>query len=314
MNFSNTIKKEILNKPIKDRHCKRAFLAGLIRGTGELFERDGEIGLDIRVNDEQIAMLVSSLIRSIFDYEIREVSVSEDRLNKRDKFVLSIAGEKGLEVLTRLEILTEQDDELIVKLNPYGEITQKECCLKAFIRGMFIATGSCTLPSTLEESSTGYHLELVFSHYEPALATSEILAEHNILTKITRRRESYLLYIKSGEEIKDFIAFLPAPVSVLKLTDLIINRELVNNSNRRKNCDLGNVSKQVEASAKQIDAIVKIEQTIGLSGLKEELYKTALARKENSDETLSELAERLGVTKSCLNHRLRKIVQIANEL
>ncbi len=314
MNFSESVKKEILSKPIKERHCKKAFLSGLIRGTGELYEADGELGLDIRVSDDQTASLVAGFIQSLFGYEIREISVSEDRLNKRDKIILSITGERGVEVLKELEILTEQGDELVVNLNPYGEITKKECCLRSFIRGLFIASGSCTIPSVDDNSSTGYHLELVFSHYAPALATSEKLAEQNVLTKITRRRESYVLYIKSAEEIKDFLAFLPAPVSVLKLTDLIINREIVNNSNRRKNCDLGNVTKQVEASVKQVEAIEKIDQIIGLSTLKEDLFKTAVARRENPEETLSELSERLGVTKSCLNHRLRKLVLIASEL
>ncbi len=314
MNFAPSIKKEILSKPIKDWHCKKAFLAGLIRGTGELYEKDGELGLDIRVSDDDTASLVGSFIKGIFDYEIREVSVSEDRLNKRDKIILSVSGEKGLDILKELSVLIQQGEELVVNLNPYGQITQKPCCLKAFIRGLFVASGSCTLPSIDDDSSTGYHLELMFSHYAPALATSEKLAENNVLTKITRRRDSYIVYIKSAEEIKDFLAFLSAPVSVLKLTDLIINREIVNNSNRRKNCDLGNVNKQVEASAKQIDAIIKIEQTIGLESLKSDLQITAKARKENAEETLNELAERLEITKSCLNHRLRKIVQIASEL
>ena len=103
-------------------------------------------------------------------------------------------------------------------------------------------------------------------------------------------------------------------MSVLKLTDIIINREVANRSNRQKNCDLGNVSKQVDASAKQISAIKKIKQTIGLEALKQDDRAVAIAREENPDETLSELAERLNITKSCLNHRLRKIVSIANEL
>lgn len=314
MNFSSTIKKEILSKQIKDKHCKKAFIAGLFRGTGELYEKDGELGIDVRVSDEDTAMLVSTIVTSLYGYEIREVSVSEDRLNKKDKFVLSLCGEKALEILTDLDIIIETEDEFDVNLNPYGELTKRECCLKAFIRGLFVATGSCTVPTTDDGSSTGYHLELMFSHYTPAFETSNKLAEYNVLTKITNRRDNYIVYIKSAEEIKDFIAFLPAPVSVLKITDLMINRELVNNINRRKNCDLGNVNKQVEAAGKQIDAINKIEQTVGFSNLKEDLSLTAKARKENPEETLSELADRLGVSKSCLNHRLRKLVQIANEL
>ena len=96
--------------------------------------------------------------------------------------------------------------------------------------------------------------------------------------------------------------------------DLMINRELSNNSNRQKNCDLGNVNKQVEAAAKQIDAIKKIKQVIGLETLKIDDRAVAIAREENPDDTLSELAERLNITKSCLNHKLRKLVKIANEL
>jgi DNA-binding protein WhiA len=103
MNFSETVKKELISKQVKDKHCKKAFLAGLIRGTGELYEKDGELGIDVRVSNEETAMLVSSFFKSVFDYEIREVSVSEDRLNKRDKIILSIYGQKGIEILKDLE-------------------------------------------------------------------------------------------------------------------------------------------------------------------------------------------------------------------
>jgi DNA-binding protein WhiA len=177
-----------------------------------------------------------------------------------------------------------------------------------------VSTGGCTLPTDNLGSSTGYHLEMVFSHYTPALETSEKLAEFGVITKITRRKDNFLVYIKSAEEIKDFIAFLPAPVSVLKIMDLMINRELTNNTNRQHNCDMANLNKTVDASAKQLSAIEKIEQTIGISTLKKDLAETAIARRENPEETLVELAERLNVTKSCLNHRLRKLITIANEL
>ncbi len=313
MNFLDSIKKEILNKNVKEKHCRIAFLAGLIRGAGSLYEEGDDIGLLIRANDEQTANFIEMSLKSLFDYDVREVSVSEDKLNKKDKFYLSVSGEKAFDILTQLNVLKEDDGELLVNLKFYGEITQKECCLRAFIRGLFVAIGNCTLPNENENSSTGYHLELNFSHYTPALETSEKLAKFNVSTKITRRREDYLLYIKSAEEIKNFLAFLPAPVSVLKLTDLMINRELSNNSNRQKNCDLGNVNKQVEASAKQIDAINKIKNTIGLDALKPDLKETALIRVKYPEDTLSELAERLSISKSCLNHRLRKIVLLSSQ-
>ena len=314
MNFGEQIKKEILSKNVKDRHCKKAFLAGLVRGSGSLYEKEGELGLEFTVPDETTAMMVSTIMLSLFNYELREVSIDEDKLNKKDRFVLSISGNGTEEILKELEILTENNGELVVNLKLYGKLTEKECCLHAFIRGLFLSTGGCTLPSDNLNSSTGYHLELVFSHYTPALETSEKLAECGVLTKITRRKDTYIVYIKSAEEIKDFVAFLPAPVSVLRLTDLIISREIVNRSNRQKNCDIANVNKQVEASAKQLESINKIEQTIGLDTLKPDLKITATARLNNPDLTLIELAEELGITKSCLNHRLRKLNCIANEL
>lgn len=314
MNFAEIIKKEIINKPIKDKHCKKAFLAGLIRGSGMLYEKNGQLGLEFKVNNEELTMIVANYFYSLFNYDIREIAVSEDRLNKKDKFILSISGSSTTKILKELEILIEQDGEDAVNLRVYGAITEKECCLKAFIRGLFVAVGNCTVPTPDDSINTGYHLELSFSHYTPALQTSEKLAENNVITKITRRRESYIVYIKSAEEIKDFIAYLPAPVSVLKLTDLMINREIVNDSNRRKNCDLGNVNRQIQASSKQVEAIAKIEQTIGLESLKEDLKVVALARKNNPEETLIELGERLNLSKSCLNHRLRKLVYIAKDL
>ena len=314
MNFLESVKKEILNKNVKEKHCRIAFLAGLIRGAGSLYEDEEHVGLLIKASDEQTATFIEMSLKNLFDYDVREISVSEDKLNKKDKFYLSVSGERTFDILTALGILIENGDELAVNLKFYGELTKKECCLRAFIRGLFVANGNCTLPNENENSSTGYHLELNFSHYTPALETSEKLAEFGVLTKITRRRDSYIVYIKSAEEIKDFLAFLPAPVSVLKITDLIINRELSNISNRQKNCDLGNVNKQVEASVKQIDAIKKIKQTIGLDTLKPDLKKTAVMREQYPEDTLNELADRLSVSKSCLNHRLRKIVLIASEL
>lgn len=314
MNFTDSIKSEILSKPPKDRHCKIAFIAGLIRGSGVLYEREGELGLEFKAFDEETALALTTSFKNLFDYDIREVTVTEDKLNKKDKFYLNISGKHAIDILKELGVLVERKGEVAVDLKFYGKITEKDCCVHAFIRGLFVASGSCTLPTENDESSTGYHLEINFSHYEPALETSEKLAEYGVLTKIVKRREGYIVYIKSAEEIKDFIAFLPAPVSVLKLTDLMINREFSNQINRQKNCDLGNVNKQVEASAKQITAIEKIEKIIGLDALKLDLKETAIARKENPEETLQELAERLSVSKSCLNHRLRKLVCIANEL
>ncbi|MBE7086946.1 MAG: DNA-binding protein WhiA [Clostridiales bacterium] len=315
MNFSSTIKNEIISKPIKERHCKKAFLAGIIRGSGALYETDGRLGIEFSVTGEDTAMTVHRYFEQVFNYPIREVAVSEDRLNKKEKFTLSVSGVETEDILKDLGVLIDVEDETVVNLKLYdGHITEKECCLKSFIKGLFLSAGSCTMPHTTESDKTGYHLEIVFSHSIPAMETSTKLRAYGIESKVLRRKESYITYIKSAEEIKNFIAFINAPVSVLKLTDLMVEREFVNNVNRRKNCDLGNLNRQVEATAKQIDAINHIKNRSGLESLKKDLKETAIARLENPDDTLIELAQKLNVTKSCLNHRLRKLVAVSEEL
>ncbi len=311
MNFGDSIKREIFSKIPKEKHCKKAFLAGLIRGSGVLYEDDGVLGFQFKLQSDENVMVVSSMFRQLFGCEIREVSVVEDRLNKRDNFIVSVSGEQAENILKELEILIEVDKEYAVNLKVHGELTKNECCLHAFIKGLFVATGRCTLPKT---GSAGYYLEMSFSHYAPAEELSEILRKSHIETRALRRKENFVLYIKSVEGIKDFVAFLPAPISALKLADFIINRDLSNNSNRAKNCDLGNVNKQVEASGKQLEAIEKIEKNIGLNSLKPDLKLTAITRMENPEDTLSELAERLSISKSCLNHRLRNIIAKAKEI
>ncbi len=314
MNFVGFVKKEIIDKPIKENHCKKAFLAGLMRGSGKLFDRDGEIGLEFRVSDENSAMIVSNYLLSLYSYEVREVEVTEDYLNKKDKFLIDISGERAVDILLDLGILEADEESFTVNFDFYNKIAEKNCCLRSFIKGLFLASGSCNVPSDKTNSKTGYHLEIAFSHSQPAMQTAHRLLKNGVNSKIMKRKDYYVLYIKSVEEIKNFFAFLPVPVAVLKLTDLSINRELSNNSNRQKNCDIANLNKQVEAVIKQLDAIDYIEKTVGLKSLKEGEYTVAIARRENPEDTLSDIAEKLSISKSCLNHRLRKIVSIANML
>ena len=312
MNFGETIKEEIFTKPIKDDHCKKAFLAGLVRGNGVLFESENGYGLAFKVAGEDRAMKSADLIKELFDIDVREIAVSEDRLNRRDVFEISLSGLDAEKTLKGLGILTEME-EGGKSVATFGEITEKECCFKAFLRGLFVSSGSCSVPSAGKSTKTGYHLELCFSHAATSDTMAKELFRRGIKSSITRRKDYYVLYIKSAEEIKDFIAFLPAPKSVLKLTDVMIEREIVNVTNRRKNCDLGNVNRQIEAQEKMLRAIEKIEKAGDGLTLKPELKETLDARKLYADDTLAELAARLHITKSCLNHRLRRLSEIAEK-
>ena len=315
MNFSQSVREEILNKPIKDKCCKKAFIAGLIRGNGNLFYKEEGLGLDFSVKDERFVPFVSDMFSDVYSYEIREVSVREDTLNKKDVFTLSISGPRAEEILSDMEILVKNNEEYAVNLKPYGKITEKPCCLKSFFKGLYLSCGHSTVPNVNKSKKTRYHTELEFSHSATAYAAAEKLGENGVAAGIVRRKNQYVVYLKSGEEMKNFFAFLSLPVSVLKLTELMVNGEMTNMINRRKNCDIGNVVRQMDASEKQIAAIKLIEEKAGLAVLKKpDLIKTAKARLENPEDSAAELAEKLSVGKSCLNHRLRKILSVAEEM
>ena len=314
MKFSEIIKNEIVQKPHKTRELKRAFLAGIVRGTGSLYEKDGFVGLEFKVFGEKTAELVSLYLKSLFSYDVRELSVTEDRLNKKDKYVINVFGDEVEYILKELDVLREEKDGYKVNFDFYESFNGNENSIKAFISGLFLSSGSCTVPLKKENKNTRYHLEIVFNHNVPAYQTMSTLLKYGVTSKIINRKDNFVLYIKSVEEIKNFLAFLPAPISMLKLIDLSINREISNVSNRQKNCDIGNVNRQLEAADKQLKAIKKIEENIGLNSLKPDLLQVANARKEFPDETVMELAERLNISKSCINHRLRKILEISKEI
>lgn len=313
MNFGEGVKEEIFSRLPKTAALKRAFLAGLVRGNGVLFEDESGYGLFFRVAGENRAIAVFELFKDVFGFEIREISVAEDRLNRRDVTEITFTGEEADRVLKTLGIVGESASGEAVIFSVSGAAEKGDGRLCAFLRGLFVSSGSCTVPSD-KGGKTGYHLELCFSHPASAEKISEILSARGIKNHITRRKQDYVLYVKSAEGIKDFIALLNAPVSVLKFTEVMLEREILNVTNRRKNCDLGNVNRQIEAQSKVSDAIAKIERKRGAEFLKPELRETAAARKTYSEDTLSELAKRLNVSKSCLNHRLRKITEIAEKL
>ena len=310
MNFSDSIKKEITSKFNKETHCKKAFLSGFLRGEGVLFEQDGQIGLELRCSNTEAKSLIVEYVKSLYGI----VPTSKDGGTGK-KQTLTIYGQDTVDILEDLQVFKIVDSEYAVNFDLYsGVITQKDCCLRAFFRGLFLASGSCTVPSKEHGGNTKYHLELSFSHSATAQATAEKLRKFDIDCKITRRKERFIVYVKSAEAIKDFLAFLPAPISVIKFMDLMIEREISNRTNRQNNCIVSNIGKQVDASIKQVEAIKKLQNSSLWATISTDLKTTANARVEFSEDTLLELAQKLNVSKSCLNHRLRKIVDLASRL
>jgi len=186
-------------------------------------------------------------------------------------------------------------------------VLEEDCCKAAFIRGAFLAGGSITDPAKL------YHLELVTDHASVSRETLSVLLEMGFAPKYIARSGNYITYFKQSEAIEDLFTTIGAPVSAMEIMSAKVEKDMRNAVNRRVNCDSANADKIVSAAAAQMEAIRALDRSIGLDQLPEKLQETALLRIANPEASLADLAALSDppVSKSCLNHRLRKIQELA---
>lgn len=188
-------------------------------------------------------------------------------------------------------------------------LLENDCCRTAFLRGAFLAGGSVTDPEKR------YHLEFVTTHFKVSRECCNLLLELGFSPKETARAGSSILYFKQSDAIEDLLTFLGAPVSAMAVMEAKLEKDMKNKVNRIVNCDSANMSKVVEAAQAQIAAIRKLEAAGELAMLSEALRQTAVLRLENPEAKLDELADLSDppVSKSAINHRLRKLVELAGK-
>lgn len=185
----------------------------------------------------------------------------------------------------------------------------KECCKRAYLRGAFIGAGSISSPEKT------YRLDIVCKSEDIANFLIRIMMSFNLHAKVTIRRNKYVVYLKEAVEISDMLAIMEANVSMMNFENARIVKEMRGSVNRQVNCETANINKTINASMKQVEDINLIKEKIGLKKLDENLRQVAYARLKNPDATLEELGKELipPVGKSGVNHRLRKISEIAKE-
>ena len=188
-------------------------------------------------------------------------------------------------------------------------VLEENCCRLAFLRGAFLAGGSVTDP---EKS---YHLELVTSHYNVSREALALMQECGFNPKQATRKSNYIAYFKRSEDIEDFLTGIGAPLAAMEIMNAKVEKTLRGSVNRRVNCDAANLDKAVEAAQGQIEAIRALNQSGILDSLPDKLKETARLRLAHPEDTLVQLAQRCDppITKSALNHRLRKLVELGQE-
>ncbi|MBR6737039.1 MAG: DNA-binding protein WhiA [Clostridia bacterium] len=313
MTFTEKVKNEIISNKKVQPCCQISALSSFIRGAGTLISKGGNIGFEINSENGDAIEYFAGVITSVFGLEPK-LRVQKDNLTSKTKYRLTVLSSKSLMLLKELGIITITDKGPTVNLLIDRYLVSDDCCKRSYIAGAFLGAGSVTVPSKTSKSRTSYHLEFVFSNYGSASDFSEVISLMGFIPKLTERKENFIVYFKNGDEIGDLLIFMGAKKSGFEVKDIVIEKEMNNATNRRFNCDISNINKQIEASLKQVKDITTIQETIGLDGLSVALKQTANLRLENRDATLEELASISGLTKSCLNHRFRKIAEIAKNL
>ncbi len=327
MSFSADVKSEIGRHNNHSRHCKIAELLALVLATGEVELADGQTKLIMRPETDVVGDKICRLIDELFDRRIESVRHAKyieilgaemtDRLLQTIK-LSDYVDFLEADWLDEEELMEIEDDITFVSTRGVSlqncqfpkQVIQKDCCKKAFVRGIFLATGSVNDPNK------AYHFEIVVHNREMAEAVRRVVNSFSLDAKIVKRKKYYVVYLKEGSMIVDILNVMEAHISLMDMENVRILKDMRNDINRRVNCETANIKKTVNAARRQIEDIEYIERTKGLKYLNDSLRLLAEIRMAEPDANLVELGEMLDppVSKSGVNHRLRKISSIANTL
>ncbi len=315
MTFTAQIKEEILKAPLGGSACERAFLSALIHTAGSLSIGAFGLGFEMTGENEALMRKVSELFVKLFAIK-PAFGREESNLRGRYRYTVSCSDARTGKVLERLGILRRHEDGIELIRGIDDEIIEAEGCAESYIKGIFLGSGAVLVPSAKAKGQTRYHLEFSFSSESLAEDFSHLLAQFDFLPKMTERKNAFVVYFKESETISDLLAFLGSSDGVLRLNEIYAERQMRNVINRQSNCQVANIDRTMGASARQCAAIAVIESLSGLEKLPENLQEMARLRKENPTLGTEELGKRTTppIGKSGANHRLRKLVEIAETL
>jgi DNA-binding protein WhiA len=328
MSFSKDVKEELSLQLSSARHCKLAELAAILSYEGRFIRSGSKFYLKLQTENLVVARKYFTLIRKTFNINI-DVSVKTNSNAKNNRMYTIII--RDSEAVIRIMQATKLsfDDSFRGEKAPNSikstvaekpisammgiadpVITQNACCKRAFIRGAFLSSGSMSNPKK------AYHLEIVVSNIAKAEQLRDMIQTFSIDAKIVMRKKNYVVYIKEGSHIVDLLNVMEAHVALMDLENVRILKEMRNQVNRQVNCEAANISKTVAAASKQIDDIIYIRDNVGLGDLADGLEDIARMRIEYPEASLKELGAMLlpPIGKSGVNHRLRKLSMIADQL
>lgn len=306
MSYASEVKKELTQLEVHREHAK-AELTALIRMSGSVSIYNQKLILNIQSENAAIARRMYSLLKDHYNVEGELLVRRKMKLKKNNIYIVRLKQQvnellKDLDIFDGLSFTTTVSDD--IKNND-----QKE---RSYLRGAFLAGGSVNSPET-----SRYHLEIYSNYEDHNKDICEMLNHFDLNARMIDRRNGFITYLKEAEKIADFLALVGAHNAMMKFEDVRIIRDMRNSVNRLVNCENANMNKTIDAASKQIQNIEFIEQTVGLDKLPGKLQEIALLRLENPDVSLKELGEMVPsgiISKSGINHRIRKINEYADKL
>jgi cell division protein WhiA len=311
MSFSAKVKSEVCRISDLTKEEAVATLSAIMKVSGTLGVTNRKISFRVVTENAAIARLVFKLLKEYFGIHTRIMVKKSNSLKKNNAYVIIITEDlKVKELLIELSIFKSDEDVLSLYYSIPDSVFENENQKRAYIRGAFLGGGSISNPEKT------YHLEFVTHNDEYALRFSNLINTYGLTSKVIQRKNSYVVYLKEGEQIVDLLNIIGAHTNLLYLENVRIMKEMRNNVNRLVNCETANLGKTVNASVRQIESIRLIESEIGFQRLPKNLREIAELRLKYPEESLKELGEILDppVGKSGVNHRLRRIEKIAEEL
>ncbi len=321
MSFSVKAKAEVAQQPLGSTFENLAQLSALTKTCGQLEKGGDSYKLKISTEITQVAEKYAQLIKSLFNEEI-EFNLSKDNIRKESiRYTFFNQDKLATKILTNCYLIRKNTFGQWEKINGISKfIVNDEQTQRAYIKGAFLGCASANITideiDSVKKHRGGYHLEFVFDNETYAKDFLHIASEFNINLKMAVRKYNVICYLKEIETISDLLALVGASNAVLVLQNELAIRQVRNNLNRQLNCACANISKSVDASMRQLDAISCINTTIGIENLPEHLQDLCLLRLANPEASFDELVKLTDppLTKSGINHRFRKLIKIAQKL
>ena len=301
MSYSSEVKNELARLEGQKPCCEKAELLGVLRLSGALVLRGKNIGIHFSTENAALARRVLQVLKSNYPVQTEVVITRSRRLKKNNRYQVEVIPDSNVaKALQELQILPSGEDER-------QNLLRKACCRKAFLRGVFMAGGSVSRPAG------DYHLEIVTENEELARLIVKIMHGFSLSAKMTDRKNNYIVYLKDGDHITDFLSLIGAHQALLEFENVRIVQDMRNQVNRRVNCETANLNKVIRASVLHVACIRYLQEHGRYDLLPEKLKEAAELRLRYPDISLHELVEYTEGTvgKSGLNHRLKKIRQIA---